>query len=302
MAERRAAQFDMMTTREVAAYLRIKERKVYDLVKQGRIPCRRVTGKWLFPRSLIDAWVAGEETPPRSVNVNAERPLVVAGSHDPLLEWCLRESGCGLAMLAGGSLDGLARFAAGGAVLCGLHLLDPESGQYNVPAVRERIATEGLVLLQWAWREQGLVLAEGNPLSIRSLADLARKEARIVLRQEQAGSRRLFEHLLAKAGVSLEALTVVGRPARSESDLALAVLEGRADAGLAIAEVTRQHRLDFLPLQRERYDLLIARRDYFEPPFQTLLNFTRSEIFEKHTAALAGYDCAERGKVVFNGL
>lgn len=291
----------MMTTREVANYLRIKERKVYDLVKQGRIPCRRVTGKWLFPKHLIDAWITGEEPRARRVKVNVERPLVAAGSHDPLLEWCLRESGCGLAMLAGGSLDGLARFAAGDAFVCGLHLLDPATGLYNVAAVEKHVAAEGVVLLQWAWREQGLVLAEGNPLGIRSLADLAAKKARVVLRQEEAGSRLLFEHLLAKAELKLAALALLERPARSESDLALAVLEGRADAGLAIAEVARQHRLDFLPLHRERYDLLVTRRDYFEPPFQTLFEFVRSPAFESHAGALAGYDCRDRGRVVFNG-
>ncbi len=102
---------DMMTTREVAEYLRIKERKVYDLVKARRIPCTRVTGKWLFPRPLIDAWVsrsAAAVTPPAP-------PPVIAGSHDPLLEWCLNQAGAGLAMLPGGSLHGIERLAAGDA-------------------------------------------------------------------------------------------------------------------------------------------------------------------------------------------
>ncbi len=301
MAERSAAPSDMMTTREVAAYLRIKERKVYDLVKEGRIPCRRVTGKWLFPRSLIDAWLAGRTIPQDAVKVNTQRPPVVAGSHDPLLEWCLRESGCGLAMLAGGSLDGLARFAAGEVLVCGLHLFDPSGGGYNLGAVRDRLALDGLVLLEWAWREQGLVLAEGNPLGIGSLADLAKKRARIVLRQSEAGSRVLFEHLLNEAGITLARLSVLERPARSESDLALAVLDGRADAGLAIAEVARQHRLHFLPLHRERYDLVLSRRDYFEPAFQVLWRFVMGPTFEAHAATLAGYDCSGRGRAVFNG-
>ena len=83
-----------MTTREVAEYLRIKERKVYDLVRDKRIPCTRVTGKWLFPKHLIDHWLAtGTEFPDRAAALEPT-PAVCAGSHDPLLEWCLRESGC----------------------------------------------------------------------------------------------------------------------------------------------------------------------------------------------------------------
>ena len=98
---------DLLTTKEVADYLRIKERRVYELVRQGAIPCTRVTGKWLFPRVQIDLWLAenaaGEQT--------VAPPPVIAGSHDPLLDWAVKESGCGLALLPGGSLDGIDRFA-----------------------------------------------------------------------------------------------------------------------------------------------------------------------------------------------
>lgn len=290
---------EMMTTQEVARYLRIKERKVYELAKEGRIPCRRVTGKWLFPKRLIDAWLSeGLKAAPAA---RVSPPPVVAGSHDPLLDWCLRESDCDLALLPAGSLDGLKRFAAGEALVCGLHVLDHETGEYNVPALRQWTDASGMVLIEWAWREQGLVLAAGNPLGIASLADLERKNARVVLRQSEAGSRILFDYLLAANGIDGSCLHMLAEVARSESDLALAVLEGRADAGLAVAAVARQHRLDFLPLQRERYDLLIRRHDYFEPPFQRLLAFTRTSSFAARVKELTGYDCSGLGRVVFNG-
>ncbi|MBT7486316.1 MAG: helix-turn-helix domain-containing protein, partial [Rhodospirillales bacterium] len=116
-----------MNTHEVADYLRIKERKVYDLIAKKAIPCTRVTGKWLFPKPLIDAWLA-RETDTTGVSLTPP-PAVVAGSQDPLLDWSLRESGCDLAVLPGGSLDGLRRFASGDAVVCGLHIPEPEG--YN---------------------------------------------------------------------------------------------------------------------------------------------------------------------------
>ena len=288
---------DMMTTREVAEYLRIKERKVYDLVKARRIPCTRVTGKWLFPRALIDAWVS--QGAAASGPAVAAPPAVVAGSHDPLLEWCLNQAGSGLAMLPGGSLDGLHRLAAGEAAICALHVFDPASGEYNLPLLRESLGGLGVVAIEWAWREQGLVVAAGNPLGIAGLADL--RGRRVAGRQAAAGSHILFAHLLAEAGIAVAELELASAPARSETELAMMVLEGKADAGLAVAAVARQLKLGFVPLTRERCDLVMRRRDYFEPPFQALLAFARGDSFARHAAALGGYDVSGLGTVVYNG-
>ena len=292
---------EMMNTHEVAAYLRIKERKVYDLVRAGKIPCTRVTGKWLFPRALIDQWVADHTAAGATTGEpgNASPP-VVAGSHDPLLDWALRESRCGLAALPGGSLDGLARLVAGEAALCGLHVFDAESGTYNEPLVRRTVDDQDVVLLQWAWRSQGLVVAPGNPLGLRAIDDLRIKRPRVVPRQQGAGSQLLLVHLLSEAGVRLDELDLQAQPARSESDLALAVVEGKADVGLAIEAVAQRFRLDFLPLVRERFDLLVRRAAYFEPPCQALFAFARSPALRQRAAELAGYDVSDLGQVVWN--
>ncbi len=290
-----------MNVREVADYLNIKQRKVYDLVRQGRIPSSRVTGKWLFPQDLIDRWVAegalGEGSPPLPPSL----PPVVAGSHDPLLEWSLRDSACGLALMAGGSLDGLRRMLAGEALLCGVHLLDGASGQYNVPALEAAHEGRGLVLIEWAWRSQGLVLAPGNPLGIRTVKDLQARQPRIVPREPEAGTHVLLAHLLREAGVDAASLKVLPRVARSQTDVGLAVLEGRADAGLGVEAVARQFRLEFLPLHRERYDLAMQRRSYFEPQVQALLAFARTDAFRARASEMGGYDVAGLGTVRFNG-
>ncbi len=293
-----------MTTREVAEYLRIKERKVYDLLRDKRIPATRVTGKWLFAKPLIDHWLAtGTEFPDRAQDMSpagASPPPVCAGSHDPLLEWSLRESGCGLAMMPGGSLDGLGRLAAGEAVVSGLHVYDAETDSYNQAAVAEACAGLDVVLIEWAWREQGLVLAPENPLGIGSIKDLKPKKARVVARQPQAGAQILLEHLLEEAGLGMADLDVIEHTAMSETDLGLAVLEGKADAGLAVASAAHQYRLDFVPLHRERYDLAVRRRDYFEAPVQALLAFARSPGFTERAGEMAGYDVSGLGRVVFN--
>jgi excisionase family DNA binding protein len=291
---------ELMNTREVAAYLRIKERTVYELVRRGEIPCSRLGGKWLFPRSLIDDWLK-RHTGGAMPDVAAEPPPVVAGSHDPLLEWALRECGSALALMTAGSLDGLERLAGGQAALAGLHVLDPDSGEFNVPLIRRRLAGRPVVAIEWARRQQGLVVATGNPLGIVELADLARGRARVVERQDEAGSRVLFRHLLGRAGVDVERLDVLPRRARSETDVADTVREGKADAGFAIAAAARSSGLEFVPLARERFDLVMMRRTYFEPPVQVLLDFTRSAAFAARAGELAGYDVRGLGRVVYNG-
>jgi molybdate-binding protein len=224
---------------------------------------------------------------------------VVAGSHDPLLEWCLNQAGAGLAMLPGGSLDGIARLAAGEAAICALHVLDTETGEYNLPVVRQSLGALGVVVVEWAWRDQGLVVPEGNPGGIAGMADLS--GLRVATRQAEAGSHILFEHLLAEAAMTVADLNLVAEPARSETELAMMVLEGKADAGLAVAAVARRLKLGFVPLHRERCDLVMRRRDYFEAPFQTLLAFTRTAAFKAHATDLGGYHTSGLGQVIYNG-
>ena len=242
---------DYLTTSEVAAYLRIKERTIYDLVARKEIPCSRATGKLLFPRHLVDRWVEAhiELQDPRLV----APPAIVGGSSDPLLEWALRESGSGLASLVEGSTQGLDRLATGGAVAVGIHLGDGEGTTGNVEAATERASIFDVVVVHWAWREQGLVVAPGNPLGVTSFAAAAATRARVVGRQEGAGTQVLLDRLLGRAGMSRKDIQLLPKPALTQTDVALAVLDGEADCGLAVSAVARRFGLDFVPLQRERF-------------------------------------------------
>lgn len=290
---------ELMTTREVAAYLRLKQRKVYELVRNGEIPCTRVTGKWLFPRAMIDRWLVEHADGPGREHA-LEPPAVVAGSHDPLLEWALQASNCGLASLLGGSTDGLGRFVRREVAVCGLHIPDSDGSGYNVEAVQAAGAGRDSVLIEWARRHQGLMLKPGNPGGIHELADLARKDVQLIDRQPGAGSRLLLDRLLAGAGLERGDLAVIEDHAVSETDVAREVHAGHADAGLGIEAAAREAGLDFLPLAEERMDLLLARRTYFEPPMQALLALTRSRRFADRARTLGGYDIKATGTVRFN--
>ena len=288
-----------LTTREVANLLRIKERKVYELATDGSIPVSRVTGKLLFPRDLVELWVQRNVEYRGGSESLREHPLVIAGSHDPLLEWALRESASGIASFFDGSLDGVQRLADGAAVAAGLHVHDSEGDGWNREALQRAMPGMPVVLIEWARRRRGIVVAAGNPRGIENLGDLA--GLGVIPRQASAGGQLLFERLLEAEGVDPGSINFLAPAARSETDVAMAVADGKADAGLAIEAVARQLRLGFVPLADERYDLAVWRRDYFETPMQRLLDFARSQPLVTRAEELGGYDVSDLGRVHYNG-
>ncbi len=286
---------EYLTTEEACELLRLKERRLYDLARQGAIPATRASGRWLFPRLELERWLSGNTTGAR-IAAALPRPPIVAGSQDPLLEWALRESGCGLAIMAEGSAAGLERFFAGEAMAAGTHLPPAERG--NVAAIEARSESAGCVLLAWARRRQGLVLPSGNPRRVRGLADLVGRP--MASRQAGAGSQELLLQLWTAASLPAEGPRFAPGIARTQIELGLMVLEGKAEAGLAAEAAAKALKLDFLPLAEERFDLLVTRRDFFEAPIQNLFAFAGSPAFAAKAADLGGYDVSELGQVRWN--
>ncbi len=297
---------EYLTTREVAALLRIKERKVYDLAASGQVACSKSMGKLLFPRADIEAWLAAGQQPHlrrpghRSQRATATMlPNVMLGSHDPLLEWALRESGSGIAAYFDGSGDGLQRFADGEGLAAGLHLFDATSRTWNVDAVAEPFGERPVVLVEWAKRQRGLIIGEAvTECRVGGLADIA--GLRIAARQTGAGAQILFRTLCEEAdlpaGDIYEAVVL-----RSESDAALAVHEGKADVSFGLQTLAEQYKLAFVSVLEERYDLLVDRRAWFEPPMQALMHFCAGAAFRQRATELVGYDVTDLGRVHFNG-
>lgn len=284
---------EYLTTSELAELLRIKQRKVYDLAASGEVPCSRATGKLLFPRKAIDAWLAGNSNAPAA----AVRPLVLVGSHDPLLEWALRESRCGLATYFDSSLDGLQRFAEAAGIASGLHLYDAESDSWNRNEVAARFARAPVVLVEWAKRERGIIVKPEQARNYASLESLSGKK--LVPRQAEAGSQVLLEALLRSRDIDSAALNWK-RAARSETDAVIEVVEGRADATFGLASLASQYRMGFVPIISERYDLLVQRRAWFEPTWQSFIHFCRSAELQRHALELVGYDITDQFRVHYN--
>ena len=273
-----------LTTREVADLLRVKERKVYDLAAANEIPHRRITGKLLFPKDELTAWINGGTVAQRA------RPPIIAGSHDPLLDWAAREAGAKLATLFDGSAAGLAKFAAGEAMLSGLHI--PDGTGWNVTATQEADLRD-CVLIGMAYRSQGLMMRQDLAGRVTGLDDL--EGLRVLLRQPGAGSRSLFDQLAKDKG--MENVRFTPHPARTETDAAQEVAQGLADVSFGLEAAAHQYGLAFAPLVQEQFDLLIDRKAYFQPEVQSLLAFLRSGSSAEKARLLKGYDLSPLGTV-----
>src|SRR5262245_1822787 len=289
---------ELMTTEEAATYLRLSERKLYELVSNGAVPCTKVTGKWLFPKAALDRWLAAGLIAPAAL-AHAPAPPIVGGSHDPLLEWALRESGCALASLPEGSEAGLRRLARGEVTAAAIHLhrLDGDDEDANVEAVAQLPGLHDAVVIALARREQGLVVAAGNPRRLADIAGVADRRARLAQRPQGAGAQLLLLALLARAGIRFDALAAVKPACPTGADLAQAVRAGRADCGIATRAVAQAAGLDFVPLTWERFDLVLRQRSYFLPGPQALFGFIRSAAFRERAAELGGYDVSEASEV-----
>ena len=290
----------LFTTAEAAAYLRLKERKIYEMVAEGTVPCTKVTGRWLFPKAELDHWLASSVSRPAGVTRPDPAPIV-AGSHDPLMEWALRESGSGLATLAVGSEAGFSRFVAGETVAAAIHLhgLNDVEVDANVAAMKSRGDLQDAVMIAFCRREQGFLVPPGNPLKLGSIEDVAKTRARIAMRPKGAGAQLLLLALLQRAKVSLDQLAAITPVCPTGPDIAQAIRAGRADTGIATRGVANAAGLDFVPLVWEPFDLVMRQRDYFQPPLQSLFNFLHSEELVARAREFGGYDLSAAGTVRF---
>jgi putative molybdopterin biosynthesis protein len=290
------AGLELLTTSEAADYLRIRERKLYELIAERQIPCTKVTGKWLLPRADLDRWLLAGMARPHGV-VPAEPPPIVGGSHDPLLQWALSQSRAGLAILPEGSQAGYQRFLKGEVVAAAIHFhdLDDPEKDANVETVARDATLYDAVLIGFARREQGLVVAAGNPLGLSSLAAAREKKARLIARPQGAGAQQLLAALLRRERQEIgdfgEAEAATG------PDIAQMIRAGHGDWGIATRAVATGAGLEFVPLAIEHFDLLMRQRDAFRHPLQKLLKLIGSGEFAARARELGGLDVSAAGCV-----
>ncbi len=262
----------------------------------------RADGWLVIPRTSEGIEAGAEvEIELRRPRTTVESTVVVVGSHDVALDVLgdfLRRADPSAALASAhvGSLGGLLALRRGEAHLAGVHLLDEATGEYNVPYVRQHLSDRAVMLVTLAHREQGLLVAPGNPLGIRGIADLTRADVRFINRQRGAGTRLLLDYELRRAGLAAQRIRGYDREVYTHMATAVAVASGAADAGLGILAASRAMGLDFIPIARERYDLAVPLEHLGSPLIERVLAILDSPAFKDAVAGLGGYDLSETGK------
>jgi len=230
-----------------------------------------------------------------------DRTIVHIGSHDlclDILAQYLADDGLLFSSANAGSLGGLTALRRGDSHLAGSHLLDPSTGEYNIAYVRKYLPSTPVVVMTFMHREQGLIVAPGNPKGIRGLADLARDDVRFVNRQRGAGTRVLLDYHLNRLGMKPEEVKGYRREEYTHLAVAVAVQSGAADCGLGIAAAAHALELDFIPFEKERYDLVIPRIHYESPLLKPLFDLIHGPVLRKAMSELPGYDMTSMGNIV----
>lgn len=231
------------------------------------------------------------------------KTLVAMGSHDLTLDLLAYRVAAGfpgthVSTTNLGSLGGLMALHRGAAHLAGCHLIDPETGEYNVPYVRRLLPGQKVVLVNLAYRQQGLITAPGNPKQIDGLSALLRPGISFINRERGSGTRVLLDLKLREQGLDSRRIDGYDREEYTHVGVAAAIRDGRADVGLGILAAARANGLDFFPLARERYDLVMPRAHYESELMSPLLETLRSDSFKAEVMSLGGYDTVETGQVV----
>ena len=296
----------LLSTKEVAEFLNVNEKMVYSLVSEKGLPATKITGKWLFPKNLVEQWVEANTInyPDNGVPLPPyEGLLIITGSNDPLLDRAISlfntHQTDQIAVFANlGSMGGLTALRRQLCHIASSHLLQEDESEYNFDFAFKEL-DQMPAIVNFCRREQGILVQKGNPKKISAAADLARKGVKIVNRSLSTGTRLLLDRELKKAGISGEKIEGYSYEVSRHLDVGLEILSGRADAGPGIRAVAGLLDIDFIPLRWERFDLMISKERFFDEGIQRFLGLLHEKEFREMAIRLEGYDVNLGGKMVF---
>ena len=296
----------LLTTKEVAQFLNINEKMVYSLVSDKGLPATKVTGKWLFPKNLVEQWIEVNTINYPSI---ADSPLVgqavliITGSNDILLERVISLYNMhfpgNIAVFGNlGSMGGLQALRQNFCHIASSHLLQENGDDYNFEFA-DRELERMPAFVNFCKREQGILVKKGNPKKIKTVSDFSRRGIRIVNRPLGTGTRLLLDQEMQKAAVHGDKIDGYNNEVQRHLDVGLEILAGRADAGLGIHAVAGLLDLGFVPLRWERYDLMIFKERFFDANVQQFLGLLHEEQFFKIAESLKGYETGLSGRMLF---
>ena len=229
--------------------------------------------------------------------------VVVIGSHDPLLDELgdmlhVENSDVYMSSSHVGSMGGIMALRRGEAHAAGCHLLDTATGAYNLAFIRKYFPKGGVKLVRCVGRQQGLMVARGNPLNLQKFSDIAREGIRYVNRQKGSGTRILTDYLCRQENINVEAIYGYDREELTHTSVAVQIASGSADVGMGIYSAAKLYDLDFIPICIEEYDLLIPDHAWDMPMVQQMLATMKTGTFKEKILALGGYTVENPGQII----
>ena len=294
-----------LNTKEVAQLLQVNEKGVYTLVSDKGLPATKVTGKWLFPRHFVEEWLdlSIVNLPAAANSALDSGRLFIAGSDDLLFQKAVglynsKNQNSVIFFANIGSMGGLRALRQRSCHIGVCHLLQDDKEEYNFRFAEQEM-TQAPVFVNFSKREQGILIGAGNPKNIASVADLAGDGVKIVNRPLNTGTRLLLDYEISRTDISADDIDGYEVEVGRHLDAGLAILSGKADAAPAIRPVAELLGLGFIPLRWERFDLLINRDRFFDPPVQRFINLLHDPSFKEIAKEFVGYDLSVSGKMIY---
>lgn len=295
-----------LSTQEVADMLHVSKSTIYDLIKKGEISSYKVGRKVRFTESDVQDYITRSKKSQSVVNPAADHlsglnSFIICGQ-DLILDILsnyMRLHNISALRAYIGSYDSLISLYRNKVHVASAHLWDGDTDQYNIPYVRRLLPGISTVVIHLTCRMQGLYVAKGNPKRIASWADFTRDDITMINREHGAGSRVLLDENLKLLGIYGSSIKGYNKETQSHLAVASAVSSGEADVAVGSEKIARQvDHIDFIPLKKERYDLVIKKEYLQTPEIQTMLNIIRSAAFKNEFSHIGGYDTTDMGKIV----
>lgn len=298
---------------EISKLLKISKGTVYELLKRGEIPSYRVGKKIRISQTDLQSYMHASDTPRTTANSNIQvslekliienQGLIICGQDIVLdvLTRYLEKRNPSLRSLRSyvGSIDGLLALYRGTASITAAHLWDGETGEYNIPYVRRLLPGQHTLIINLVYRTQGFYVAPGNPKAVNDWSDLLKPNVTFVNRDKGSGVRVLLDENLRNLNIDSRSIKGYGLEEMSHIAVASAVARGIADVGLGSEKAALQvPGVDFIPLKKERYDLVVYKNDLEKSNFQTLLSILRSDEFKDEVQGMGGYDTSKMGEIM----
>jgi putative molybdopterin biosynthesis protein len=306
----------LLTAEEAAKILKISKYTLYELVKQGKIPAQKV-GRQIrinkeelynyFKDNSEQAALNKEQSDKEySEAYPKANSLRFSGSHDPILELLidlLKHSTEKIEIEATfvGSMEGLIALYKRQADIVGAHLWDEDTQDYNTPFIRYVLPEEEVVAVNLVQRQQGLLLQPGNPLNIKGIEDLNKEEVRFINRQKGSGTRLRLDSFLKKYDISSSAIEGYDEEENTHMGVACRISNGDANVGIAVQSVAQRLGLDFIPLFKERYDLICLKKTSQTKAWKNIIKLITTDHFQHAVQNHAGYDTSLTGTYIIGG-